>query len=247
MIEREGQFLIDRFRGDPRLVKRQYPEHVGIGLESNQLNACIEEAKRQGYLAVFGSSSFGFQEDNLDALQHLPLLRRISFWDVALNSVDGVYSLSELAHFRVAGKRPPVNFSHLPKLEQLMWEWKPRDTGVETLQQLRVLHLWRYKSKSGDMSGVTIPTGVQELELNFPTAESLDGMPVMPALRHLEIHYARKLTSVAEIPRLFPNLTYLVVDKCPHVADGAATLKQMSKLEHGYVQGLLAKPSEIAT
>lgn len=79
MIEREGQFLIDRFRGDPRLVKRQYPEHVGIGLESNQLNACIEEAKRKGYLAAFGSSSFGFQEDNLDALQHLPLLHSIFF------------------------------------------------------------------------------------------------------------------------------------------------------------------------
>lgn len=247
MIEREGKFLIDRFRDDPRLVKRQHPEHVGIGLESRQLNACIEEARRQGYQAVFGSLSFGFREDNLDALHHLPLLRAISFWDVALKSVDGVYALSELTHFRVAGKRPPVNFSRLPRLEQLMWEWKPKDTDVEALLRLKVLHLWRYKSKSGDMSGVTIPKGVQELQLNFPTARSLDGMPVMPALRHLEIHHARKLTSVAEIPRLFPNLTYLLVDKCPHVVDGAVTLKQMPKLKHGYVQGLLARAGEIET
>lgn len=239
MIEREGQFLIDRFRGDPRLVKRQYPEHVGIGLESNQLHACIEEAKRKGYLAAFGSSSFGFQEDNLDALQHLPLLRSISFWDVALKDIDGVYALSALTHFRVSGKRPPVNFSRLPRLEQLMWEWKSRDTGVEILERLKILHLWRYKSKSGDMTGVTIPTSVEELQLNFPTAHSLDGMPVLPALRHLEIHYARKLTSIEVVARFAPALEHLVVAKCPHVADGPAVMRALPRLQHGFVQGAL--------
>lgn len=89
------------------------------------------------------------------------------------------------------------------------------------------------------MSALAIPEGVEELQLNFATATSLAGIPSLPKLRHLEIHYARKLTSIAEIARFAPALEHLVVAKCPHVADGPAVMRDLPRLQHGSVQGVL--------
>lgn len=43
-----------------------------LGVESRILDDCVNEVRRRGIRGVFGSSSFGFNEDNFDFLKRIP-------------------------------------------------------------------------------------------------------------------------------------------------------------------------------
>lgn len=240
-IRRESRFLIDRFRDHHLQVKNKLPEITSIGLESRQLDACVSVAVAGGYAGVFGSPYFGFHEDTLDVLERMPALEKIWFWDVEFRNIDGVYALSKLREFRLPAKRPGIDFSRLPTLENLTWNYNAKDMGIGALKLLKRLYIWHHNPKSRSLADIEIPESVEELQLNWINADSLQDLPPLTNLRRFEIHRSRNLTSIAEIPRIAPNLEYVVVHTCPRVADGEAVLRQMPKLEHGYVQGVLAR------
>lgn len=89
-IERAGQLLVD-----VDLAGR-----VSVGIETDQLLACVQEAKNKKADGVFGSHSFGFKQNNLDFLSELPKLTKIWFWDIQLKDVTGVYEFICTQTFR---------------------------------------------------------------------------------------------------------------------------------------------------
>jgi hypothetical protein len=227
-IAREGRFLLthDLNRGS-----------TSLGLESSMLSDCIDEVQREGYSGVFGNPGFGFNETALDALAQLPQLRHVWFWDIHLKNIDGLYALQQLETFGVHQRRPPVAFERLPSLRQIVWEYRPRDTGVETLS-LDMLHLWRYAPKHASFAGLMLPDTLEELDINWCNPASLEGLPRLPNVRRLGIHQCRHMSSLAAIPDLFPALEHLVVDACGRmpVEEGERLVEQMPGLKHAFVQ-----------
>ncbi|WP_282294856.1 hypothetical protein [Stenotrophomonas sp. PS02289] len=228
-IAREGRFLLthDLNRGS-----------TSLGLESSMLCDCIEEVQREGYAGVFGNPEFGFNETTLDALTQLPQLRHVWFWDIHLKNIDGLYALQQLETFGVHQRRPPVAFERLPSLRQIVWEYRPRDTGLETLP-LDMLHLWRYAPKHASFAGLMLPDTLEELDINWCNPASLEGLPRLPNVRRLGIHQCRHMSSLAAIPDLFPALEHLVVDACgrmPVEEEGERLVEQMPGLKHAFVQ-----------
>jgi hypothetical protein len=226
-IAREGSFFVSQ---DRTVVP-------SLGLESANLDACIREAKLHPYKSVFGSPVFGFLEESLDALNELPHLEFVWFWDIALKNIEGIYALSKLKSFGVHPKRPAIDFSRLQSLRQLVWTYKPTDTGVSSLQ-LKRLHIWRYAPKSKSFAGLQVPDTLEELQINWANPSTLEGLPTIPGLRRLEIHRCRNLESLAILPKLFPNLEHLVVAACGRVGsgEGGRVATSIPSLKHAYVK-----------
>ncbi|MCX9158631.1 hypothetical protein OPU71_21160, partial [Niveibacterium sp. 24ML] len=226
-IAREGAFL----------VSHDLAEAPSLGLESANLAACIQEAKLHPYKSVFGSPSFGFNEVSLDALSELPELEAVWFWDVSLKSIEALYALHALKSFGVHSKRPAIDFSRLRSLQQVVWHYKPTDTGLGTLN-LKRLHIWHCSLKGEGFSGLQLPGTLEELQLNWASAATLDGLPTIPSLRRLEIHQCRNLESLAVLPILFPRLEHLVVAACGRVAvpDTEWLKARIPSLRHAYVK-----------
>ncbi|MBL8415150.1 MAG: hypothetical protein JNM42_11995 [Propionivibrio sp.] len=226
-IAREGHFL----------VSHDLAETPSLGLESVNLSACIQEAKLHPYKSVFGSPCFGFTETSLDALTELPRLDSVWFWDVALKNIEALYALSALRSFGVHPKRPAIDFSRLRSLQQVVWHYKATDTGLGSLN-LKRLHIWHCSLKSKGFAGLQVPDTLEELQINWASAATLDGLPTIPSLRHLEIHRCRNLESLAVLPKLFPRLEHLVVAACGRVsAPDAEWLKaSIPSLRHAYVR-----------
>lgn len=227
-IAREQRFLITRDLGD-------YPF---LGIESSMLAACIAEVRARNYQGVFGSPSFGFAETTLDFLRDMPDLRGVWFWDIKLKNIDALYGLAALEKFGVHDKRPPVDFSRLPTLRDVVWTPHPKDTGIGSLQHLDLLHVWHFKPKSSSFADLQLPGRVSELQINWANPVSLDGMSPIPSLRHLEIHRCRNLADIQAIPSQFPNLETLVVTTCGKLsgAASAAIAGRLPSLKHAYVQ-----------
>jgi hypothetical protein len=226
-IEREGRFL----------VSRDLAEVPSLGLESATLSACIREAKSRPYRSVFGCPSFGFKESSLDVLAELPLLESVWFWDISLKDVDALYALTKLKSFGVHPKRPPIDFSRLKELRQVVWHYKATDTGISSLS-LKKLHIWHCSLTSDDFSGLQLPNSLEELQINWANASKFDGLCELPNLRHLEVHRCRNLESLSALPTLFPKLEHLVVTTCGKVSvPEASWLKaHFPSLRHAYVK-----------
>ena len=228
-IQRVGDFLEDT----------DLDGVLSIGIETNNLSNCVHEVKKRNAKGVFGSPSFGFKQDNLNFLTDLPYLEKIWFTEVNLIDIQGIYALKRLKHFGVLPKRPGIDFSQLSNLEVLIWQFTEKDSGLEKLQNLKVFHTWHVNPKSKNMGEIVMPPSVIELQINWANPTSLDGMPTMPNLKHLEIHRCRNLETIDAIIDIAPNLEFLVVTGCGKISGADTVVNKIPNLRHAYVHNKL--------
>ncbi len=222
-------------RDNDFLVNTDKDGRLSVGMESGCLDACIAEVAKRDAVGVFGSPGFGFEEDNLDFLRQMPSLERIWFWDVALRDTQGVYYLEDLRFFGVHPKRPAINFRELYALEEIVWHHIPQDTGIDSLDALRLLHVWHCNPKHRTFDGIPLPLGFSELQINWANPRSLVGLPPLHKLKRLEIHRCRNLESIGELTRITPNLEHLVVGACGRVSDVPDVVQHLPRLRHAFV------------
>ncbi len=224
---------IDGFYQNP-----ESPSGTSVGIESSRLKECISFIKRNNIKAIFGSPTFGFNETNLDFLFELPNVESVWFWDVNLKNIDALYSLEELKHFGVSPKRPPIDFSRLKKLKTAVVEPKEKDSGLNCLAELELLHVWHFKPKDNSFSSLGIPTCINELQINWASPDSLLSLPAIENLQRLEVHRCKNLKILGDLKTKYPNLAHLVITTCGKVVRSEAeqAIKGLHKLKHAYIQ-----------
>jgi len=213
--------------------------HVScLGIETARLGACIERIKAKKIKGVFGSPSFGFEGSDLDFLSELPWIEAVWFWDVQLKSIEGLHALENLRHFGVHPKRPAIDFSRFPKLRKMVIEPKGKDSGIETLKELELLHIWHYRPKDKTFSALALPEALTELQINWANPMSLESLPAHACLRRLEIHQCRNLSDLGNLGEKYPHLEHLVIGACGRVSlsEGERVVRDLPKLSHAHVQ-----------
>jgi hypothetical protein len=212
--------------------------HVSsIGIESRRLNECIARIKAQRIKGVFGSPSFGFDGSDLDFLREMPWVESVWFFGVNLKNIDGLYVLQDLKHFGVHPKRPPIDFSRLKRLREVVVNLKAKDCGLENLEELELLHIWHFRPKDRNFSSVMLPKSLKELQINWANPESLESLPPHSNLQRLEIHRCRNLKRLGDLGEKYPNLEHLVITACGrvHSSEGERAIQNLTRLIHAYV------------
>jgi len=204
-----------------------------LGVESDRLQECLAEVERRGLKGVFGAPSF-FRENNLDFLATMPWLEAAEFWEVRLKSLSGLYALKNLQFLRVSGGRPPLNFDSFPNLHSLVWEYNLKDSGCQSLPVLEQLYLCRYKSVNKTFDDIALPNCLKRLEINWSNVSTLDGLPYLPMLSHLEIGRCRDLNSLGDLAARCPNLEslFIVSSGRLHITEAERIAASLPKLRH---------------
>ena len=205
-----------------------------LGIESSNIQRCITAVKRQQLKGAFGCPAFGFREKNLDFLHDLPQLIQLWFWEVSLQDVGGIYALENLELFNVHNRTKGIDFLRLSKLKKVIWHYQPKDTGLADLPELEQLYVWHFNPKSKTFADCPVSSDLKHLEFNWANPSTLDGLPRMPRLRELQLHYCRNLTSLDGLDRIAPNLERLVV-ACSKQCKDTATIGNLPKLKHVFI------------
>lgn len=207
-----------------------------LGIETERLQDCIDEVLSRGLSGVFGTVPY-FRGGDLEFLGQLPNLDSVEFWEVPISDLTALYDLAHLRFLRLFDcKRPGLDFGRLGHLQGLVWEYSKKDVGSNSLSNLTFLHLWRYKSRSGNMSDLDLPDNLSELGIFWCNANSLDGLTPLPNLRHLKIARCRNLASVTALAESCPNLEHLAVTASGRVtvAEGERLARQLPRIQHLY-------------
>jgi len=226
-IERVGQYYIDT----------EVKDRLSIGIETENLQSCIKEAKSKNAIAVFGCPSFGFKQADIDFLSELPQIESVWFWDVELENIDGIYNLKYLKKFGIHPKRPGIDFSHFKKLKEIIWEYNKNDSGISSLEKVELFHAWHFNPKSKSYQDLQIPAHVQELQINWANPESLNGMPILPELTCFEIHRCRNLKTIDDLPSIAPALKKLVITTSKNVTDASNIVTRLPNLRFANING----------
>jgi hypothetical protein len=184
-----------------------------IGLESEHLQECVNEVHARDFSGVFGRHP-EFRETDLNCLLKLPDLVSIQFSDIKVEDISAIYQLSKLTHFRISGRRPPINFERLPSVQYLVLEHHKKDIGVSRLMNLKMMNLWRFKADAKEMFEFDFPKGIEELGIFWSNVKSLEGFGICPNVKKLEIARCRDLERLGDLKTTFPRLEHLVVDAC---------------------------------
>ena len=204
-----------------------------LGIESGHLDDCVAEVNRRGIRGVFGSSVFGFKEDNLDFLNQLQGIRQVWFREIDLKDVAGLYSQKSLEYFGITTKRPAIDYSCFTELRYIVWEPIKHDSGIEKLKYLESLDVWRYKTKNKSFADLRLPGSLRKLEFNWCNQDSINALPVLQNLEELQLHYCRNIRSLKGLSELAPNLKKLIVTRCANLESFQEALDM--NLEHIYI------------
>lgn len=208
-IERVGKFLETSDLGITH----------SLGIETRQIDDCIREIQSRNIQGVFGCPVFGFKQDDMDFFHKIPFIRQVWFWEIKLKDIDGLYALKELEYFGVSDTRPSIDFSRFPSLKKAVWQPIRKDSGLDELDNLEELDVWRFKPKDESYSSIPVPKSLKKLDLNWCNPVNLDEMPVLDNLEELQIHYCRNLESIASIFDIAPNLKRLVITRCANLLE----------------------------
>ncbi len=184
-----------------------------VGLETVNLQACIEEVQSRKWSGVFGRHP-EFKDADLSCLEATPHLTSVQLWDINLSNVSTIYGLPQLAYFRISGKRPPIDFAKLPTVKHLVVEHNSKDVGFSMLPATKMMNLWRFRAPAKSAFEFDLPDTLEKLGIYWSNVESLSGFGVCPNVRRLEIARCRNLLSLGNLRSCFPKLEHLVVDAC---------------------------------
>ena len=206
-----------------------------LGVDSARLNECVTYYHSGGFRGLFGHSSFGFDQDNLDFLRRTTNATNLWFWDISLRNIDGVYELAELDSIGIHPKRPGIDFSRFPHLRKAFTHWNKADTGIAA-STITEYDVWHYKPRSKSFEGLEIPLGAITLQLTWANPESLTGLPALKKLKELQIHRCRNLTNLSDLPRVAPNLRKLLATSCSKL-DATSGVIDHPRLQMALIDG----------
>jgi len=206
-----------------------------LGIDSNRLDEVVAYYHEKPFRGLFGHSSFGFDQSDLDFLARTPDAAFLWLWDITLTNIDGIYALSELAYAGINHKRPAIDFSRFPALRKVVNHWNKADIGISD-SAITDYSLWHFKPRSKSFEGLNIPLGVETLELNWANPAALDGMPQLNRLRELQIHRCSNLRDLSALRTIAPNLEYLATSTSKQIEPTTGVVDHPS-LQRAYING----------
>ena len=186
-----------------------------MGLDSSNLDACIDEINEKHIEAVFGASIYGFEETDLDCFKKISHIKQVELWGINLSNIDGLYSLENLELLSITEKKAPsIDYSNFPKLKHIVDEYNKNNFGIELLTEAKEFYSREFKTKDKSFSTFMVPPNIERLEISKANPVKLESMPQLNKLKRLGFHYCRNLESIGKLNEIAPNIEVLIVEKC---------------------------------
>jgi hypothetical protein len=186
---------------------------LALGVESDRLEQCMQYAIKQGINRIFIHSYDGYKLENVNFLQEYNFFTGVSITD-ELIEISGIHNLKDLKYLSLSNGKQVVDLTRFPYLEECTIDWNNKITGLDVLNRIKRLSIWKFKPKSKDFVNLSGCKNVEYLHVTQSDIESFNEISSLGLLNHFEGHYLSKLETLNGIEMISSHLKLLILDYC---------------------------------
>jgi len=204
IVNKDGFEFYSDIKGDP-----DYFLFKGV-----DLNVELEYVKRENIKSVAFDFFYSKEIRNLDFLENLKQIEKVSLDDVDFN-FNGLYYLHLLKDLSITikNKDQHLDFSKFLNIKRLSINWYINFPNLTKNTKLKELKIWKFRPKSKSLSALRLPQEIEILKISETNILNLEGLEVSN-LREFEGYYCNSLVSLKGIDKFSKTLNVLVLDYC---------------------------------
>jgi hypothetical protein len=198
-------------------------------LQSAWESSIAEVMKRYGIKHLRVNRPTERQVD-IDFVRELPFLERVELSAMSIADATPLYDVRDLGRLRIDGFKKEIDFTRIPKLEELRIDWHPKFfSSLLECRQLRTLGIGNYKDT--DLGPLQKLVSLEHLIISKAPIESPAGIENFPKLVEFSVDFVNRLETLAPINEC-RALSSLTVDGAKELRDIApvSSLENLSVL-----------------
>ncbi|MES1181182.1 MAG: hypothetical protein ABUL44_00150, partial [Flavobacterium sp.] len=139
--------------------------------------------------------------------------------DRMIKSYEGLYHLNNLIYLQASDAESlDLDFSYFKKLEDISFYWTPKTQNFFDYKSLRIIRVWKYKSKDKTLSEFSAFSNVEKLGIIQSNITSIKGIKNLDRLKELELSYDLNLEiNYDDLDFTLRNIEVLEIDTCKKV------------------------------
>lgn len=189
-----------------------------IVVESDRIGEYLSYIREKGIREV-SLNDLCFEGTNLDFLSEISFIEELGITATSIKDYSGLRFLSKLRTLSFDEPQGKLDLSLHGQLEALYIEMNKNVMGLGSLEKLRTLRIWKYKSKSADLSELSTLVALEELHITQSPITSLNGCERLKNLKNLELNYLGKLERLDALEWVADTLKSLRFDCCKKITN----------------------------
>lgn len=158
-----------------------------------------------------------YLKHEIEFLEKCPNIQEININSPFVQDFSPLYHMKNLKTLYLEEPKEQIDLSSLNTLEELALSWNKKVKGLGECKNLKILRLWKYKPKNGNLEEISKLNKLEELILTQTQIMSLKGCGKLDNLEKLELNYINKLEIIDEIENNSNMLKNLKFDSCKKI------------------------------
>lgn len=188
-------------------------------IKSSEIEKDIEYIKKNKINNIAINKYKGFLSNDISQLRELTHVKKISLEPSDIVDVgDTLAKLKKLEYLHLGVEKVAFDFSNLPNLKRLYFDYHKNTKGIEHLINLEVLHIYYANKFFFKEDQIGSLKNLKRLEIvKSDDLDNLNCLSKLINLKELEFHYCRSLIDFNFLTYLKYKLEILKIGNCKNV------------------------------
>ena len=202
-----------------------------IVVETNRIDECVDYINANGINSVY-LCDLWYNKKDIEFLQRIAFIDNLNISCPNIQDYDGLKCLSGLKKLIIGDVKSKLDLKNNLMLNELSIEMDKNILGLNELNNLKILRLWKYTPKSKSLIELSNLTSLKSLKISDSSIESFEGCEKLNKLEKLELSYLKKMCCIDELEKIKDTLKVLEFNSCKKITnhDYVSCLSNLEKL-----------------
>ncbi len=206
-----------------------YSDFISIKFDYKRISEISSFIKENNVKSIYFGKDESYECVDLTCLKEWIQIEIISI-NTNTISVKNFPILTNVKELYINDYTQEIDFNKFPNLNKCTLDWTNKLRNLHNCDKLNYLIIWKFKPKEKNLSSLKGLTKLEYLEIHQGNITTLEGIENLISLKELELHYATKLLTLANINQLKKTLNRLFIDNSKKIKDHSI-VRELKKIK----------------